>query len=72
MTFLVVQMVKKKTKNKQKKTACNAGDLGLIPKMGRSSAEGNGYPIQYSCLEILWREESGRLQSTGLQTAGHD
>ena len=26
-------------------------DLGLIPELGRSSREGNGYPLQYSCLE---------------------
>ena len=29
----------------------NAGDLGLIPGLGRSSGEGNGNPLQYSCLE---------------------
>ena len=34
-----------------KESACNAGDLGLIPGSGRSLAEGNGYPLQYSCLE---------------------
>ena len=32
------------------KSACNAGDLGLIPGLGRSSREGNGNPLQYSCL----------------------
>ena len=32
-------------------SACSAGDLGLIPGLGRSPREGNGYPIQYSCLE---------------------
>ena len=34
-----------------KESACNAGDLGLIPGSGRSSGEGNGNPLQYSCLE---------------------
>jgi len=34
-----------------KESACNVGDLGLIPGLGRSSAEGNGNPPQYSCLE---------------------
>ena len=29
----------------------NAGDLGLIPGLGRSPGEGNGNPLQYSCLE---------------------
>ena len=30
---------------------CNAGDLGLIPGLGGSPGEGNGNPLQYSCLE---------------------
>ena len=34
-----------------KEFAYNAGDLGSIPGLGRSSREGNGYPLQYSCLE---------------------
>ena len=34
-----------------KESTCNAGDLGLIPGLGRSSGEGNGNPLQYSCLE---------------------
>ena len=41
--FPVVQMVKK--------SACNAGDQGSIPKLVRSSGEGNSNPLQYSCLE---------------------
>ena len=32
-------------------SACNVGDLGLIPGLGRSPGEGNGNPLQYSCLE---------------------
>ena len=34
-----------------KESACNAGELGLIPGLGRSPGEGNGNPLQYSCLE---------------------
>ena len=34
-----------------KESACNVGDLGLIPWSGRFPREGNGYPFQYSCLE---------------------
>jgi len=34
-----------------KASACNAGDLGLIPALGRSPGKGNGNPLQYSCLE---------------------
>ena len=34
-----------------KEFACSAGYLGLIPGLGRFPGEGNGYPLQYSCLE---------------------
>ena len=34
-----------------KESACNVGDLGSILGLGRSLGEGNGYPLQYSCLE---------------------
>ena len=34
-----------------KESACNAGDPGTIPGSGRSPGEGNGNPLQYSCLE---------------------
>ena len=35
-----------------KESACNAGDPGSVPGSGRSPREGNGTPLQYSCLEI--------------------
>ena len=34
-----------------KESACNAGDPGSIPELGRSLGEGKGYPLQYSGLE---------------------
>ena len=34
-----------------KESACNAGDPGLIPELGRYPGEGNSYPLQYSCLD---------------------
>ena len=34
-----------------KESACNVGDLGLIPRLGRSPGEENGNSLQYSCLE---------------------
>ena len=34
-----------------KASACNEGDLGSIPGLGRSPEEGNGNPLQFSCLE---------------------
>ena len=45
---------------------------GLIPGLGRSPEGGNGKPLPYSCLSISWTEESGGLQSTGLQRVGQD
>ena len=52
-----------------KETAYNARDLGLIPGSGRSPGEGNGNPIQYSCLEnsmdrgALWATVHGVTKS---------
>ena len=37
--------------SEDKASACNAGDPGSIPGLGRSPGEGNGNPLQYSCLE---------------------
>ena len=44
-----------------KESTCNAGDLGSIPGSERSPGEGNGYPLQYSCLKIPMYREPGRL-----------
>ena len=41
-----------------KDSACNAGDPGSVPRSGRSSGEGNGNPLQYSCLENFIDRES--------------
>ena len=45
-----------------KESACSAGDLGSIPESGRSPGEGNGYPLQYSCLENSMDRQSGRKE----------
>ena len=55
-----------------KASACNVGDLCSIPGSGRSSGEGNGNPLQHSCLENLMDEEPDRLQSMKSQRVGHD
>ena len=55
-----------------KASAYNAGDLGLIPGLGRSPGKGNGNPLQHSCLENPMEEEPDRLQSMGSQRVGHD
>ena len=54
---LVAQMVK---------NACNAGDPGLIPGLGRSSGVGNGYLLQYSCLENSMEREAWQATVHGV------
>ena len=46
-----------------RESACTAGDLGLIPGLGRFPGEGNSYPLQYSCLENSM--DGGAWQATG-------
>ena len=48
-----------------KESACNAGELGSILGLGRPPGEGNGNPLQYSCLKIPWTEEPGGLSPWG-------
>ena len=58
-----------------KNLPANAGDsgsVGVIPGSGSSLREGNGTPLQYSCLDNLMAEEPGKLQSMGLQRVGHN
>ena len=55
-----------------KASAYNAGNPGSILGSGRSSGEGNGNPLQYSCLENPMAGERGRLQSMGSQRVGHN
>ena len=45
------KILKVSYKKKKKNLPTNAGDMGLIPGSGRSPGEGNGNPLQYSCLE---------------------
>ena len=41
-----------------KESVCNAGDQGSVSKLGRSRGEGNGYPLQHSCLENAMDRDS--------------
>ena len=56
-----------------KESACNEGDLSLIPGSGGSPWEGNGYPLHYSCLEnSMDRERSLAGYSPWGCRVGHD
>ena len=55
-----------------KESACNAGDPGLIPVLGRFPGEGNGSPLQYFCLENPMGRGPWHLQSIGSQRVRHD
>ena len=48
------------------KNACNVGDPGLIPRWGRASGEGNGYLLQYSCLENSMEREAWQATVHGV------
>ena len=52
-----------------KESSSNAADLGLIPELGRSPRERNGYPLQYSCLENSINGGAWWLESLGSQRA---
>ena len=55
-----------------KESACNAGDLGSVPAFGRSPGEGNGNPLQYSCLENPMDRGAWRATVYGVTRVGHD
>ena len=55
-----------------KESACNAGDLDLIPGLGRSPGEGNGNPLQYSCLENPMDGGAWEAIVYGVARVGHD
>ena len=55
-----------------KASARNAGDQGLIPRLVRYPGEGNGNPLQYSCLENSVDRGGLGLQSKGLQRVRHN
>ena len=55
-----------------KESACNAGDPGSIPGPGRSSGEGHGNPLQYSCLENHRDRGAWWEQSIESQRVRHD
>ena len=54
------------------KTTCNAGDMGSIPGLGRFPGEGNGNPLQYSCLGNPVDRGAWWATVHGVPTVGHD
>ena len=55
-----------------KKSACRAGDTGFILELGRSPGEGNGNPLQYSCLGNPMDRGDWRAMVHGVIRIGHD
>ena len=55
-----------------KESVCNVEDLGSIPEWGRSPAEGNDYPLQYSRLENSMDREAWRATAYWVTKVGHD
>ena len=57
-----------------KKSACNAGDPGLIPGSGRSPGEGTGYPHQYSWASLMAQSVKNlpAMQETWVQSLGQE
>ena len=55
-----------------KAPACNVGDPGSIPGLGSSPREGNGNPLQYSCMENPMDGGDGGPQSMESQRVGHN
>ena len=53
-------------------SALDAGNLDLIPELGRSPVEEKGYLLPILAWRIPWTEEPGELQSVGSQGVGHD
>ena len=77
--FLMIYFVYKLKKQKGfsggaevKASACNVGDLGSIPGLGRSPGGGNGNPLQYSCLENPMDGGAWWTTVHRLQRVGHD
>ena len=56
----------------RQETACNLGDVGSIPGSGRFPGEGNGYSLQYSCLENSMDRGPWRATVHGVARVGPD
>ena len=70
ISSLVAQLVKNLPAMKE--TTSSARDLGLIPGLGRSPGEGNGNPLQYSCLKNSMDRGAWWAKVHGVTRVGHD
>ena len=68
--FLAAQSVKNLPAMKE--TICSAGDLASFPGSGRSPGEGNGHPLQYSCLENPMDRGDWQATVHGVARVGHN
>ena len=68
--FLVAQSVKNLPAMKE--TICSAGDLASFPGSERSPGEGNGHPLQYSCLENPMDRGDWQATVHGVARVGHN
>ena len=55
-----------------KESACSAGELRQVSRLGRSPGEGNVNPLQYSCLEKSMDREAWQVAVRGVTRVGHD
>ena len=67
---LIAQLVKNPPVMQE--SACNAGDVGSIPRLGRSPGGENSNPLQYSCLGIYMDRGSWWATVHGVARVGHD
>ena len=67
MPFLIFYLLKVLSPSDSKESACNTADAGSMPGLGRSPGEGNGHPLQYSCLE----NPRGQRSLEGCSPWGH-
>ena len=64
--FIKLQLPVSQSGSVGKESSCKAGDPGLIPGSGRSPGEGNGNPLQYSCLENSMSRGAGQATVHGI------
>jgi len=70
--YIYIYIYTKQDGSDGKESVCNAGDRASIPGLERSPGEGNGNPLQYSCLENSMYSGAWWAQSMGSQRVRHN